>query len=115
MAQNRELLQQTIANLNEVSKATKALTTDREAQYKHMIDSMERTTKNAEMLTTRLDSLRVVAQSIANKADHGNGTLAQLLNDSKLYDDVRGSVKAMKDVLEDLKKNPKKYINLRIF
>ena len=115
MKENRKLLHETLVNLNEVSKTSKALTTERETQYKRMLDSAERSTKNAEMLLARMDSLRVVAQNIANKADHGNGSVAKLLNDSKLYDDLHGSVQALKEVLEDLKKNPKKYINLRIF
>lgn len=115
MKENRKLLHETLVNLNEVSKTSKALTTDREAQYKRMLDSAERSAKNAELLLARMDSLRAVAQGIANKADHGDGTMAKLLNDPKLYDDVRGSVKALQDVLVDLKKNPKKYINLRIF
>ena len=115
MQQDRALMHETVQNARDVSRTARTLTTEREAQYKRMFDSMEKSLANAERLTARLDSLSEVSKRVMDKADHGDGTMARLLNDAKLYDDLRGSVKAMQDVLQDLKKNPRKYINLRIF
>ena len=115
MKENRAQIREIVTNFDAASRTAKALTTDRETQYKHMLDSMERTTRNVEQLTDRLDSLRAVAQSLTNKLDHGTGSAAKLLNDPKLYEEARGSLKALKDFLEDLKANPKKYINVHVF
>ena len=45
----------------------------------------------------------------------GGGTAGRLLNDPGLYDDLRGLVTRLDSLSADLQKNPKKYINLRIF
>ena len=42
-------------------------------------------------------------------------TVGKLLKDTLLYRDLRGLVTQADSVLADLKANPKKYINLRIF
>ena len=63
----------------------------------------------------RLDSLRGVLQNVTSKVDRGDGTLGKLVNDPRLYDDAKESVAALKTLIEDIRKNPKKYINLRVF
>ena len=114
MHENRAQVKSIIANFGAASKTAKALTTDREEQYKRMIDSIDRTSHNIDVLTARLDSLRAVSQSLVNKLDHGSGSAAKLLNDAKLYDEASGTLKALRELLVDFKANPKKYINVRV-
>lgn len=113
--QNRKVFERTLSNAEAVTGTAKALTADREAQYKRTLDSVERSARNLELLSQRLDSLSASTQSVMSKVDRGSGTLGALVNDKQLYTDVNESVKSLKAVLEDLKKNPKKYINLSIF
>lgn len=115
VSENRALLHETLTNLNAASRTAKALTTDREPQIKHTLDSFERSAAGMERLTARLDSLRGVLQSVSNKVDRGEGSLGKLVNDPKLYDDAKSSVAALKSLIEDIKANPKKYINMKIF
>lgn len=115
VSENRALLKSTMQNLNAASRTAKSLTTDREEQFKHTLDSFERSAVGLERLTTRLDSLRSVMQSVTSKVDRGDGTLGKLVNDPKLYEDAKSSVAQLKALIEDIKKNPKKYINLRVF
>lgn len=115
VGENRAVLKETLANLNAVSRTAKSLTTDREASLRHTLDSFERSAEGMERLTARLDSLRGSLQSVSAKVDHGNGTLAKLLNDPKLYDEAKESVAQLKQLIEDIKKNPKKYLNVRVF
>ena len=115
VAENRKLLHQTLEDLSQTAATTKELTSGREAQFKRTLDSFERASQNLERLSGRLDSLRAQFQSVASKVDRGNGSLGQLVNDPKLYDDMRASVAALNALLADIKANPKKYINLKIF
>ncbi len=115
VSENRVILKETMQNLNAASRTAKALTTDREVQFKHTLDSFERSAVGMERLTARLDSLRGVLQTVSAKVDRGDGTLGKLINDPKLYDDAKESVAALKLLIEDIKKNPKKYINLSVF
>lgn len=115
VSQNRAVLDETLANLRATSRTAKALTTDREAQLRHTLDSFERSAASMERLTGQLDSLRASIQSVSGKVDRGEGTLGKLVNDQKLYDDARESVSQLHQLIEDIKKNPKKYISLRVF
>jgi len=115
VTENRALLGETLHNLNVVSKTAKSLTTDREAQLKRTLDSFERSATTMEKLTVKLDSLRGTLQSVSTKVERGDGSLGKLINDPKLYDDTKASVAQFRALIEDIKKNPKKYINLRIF
>lgn len=113
--ENRTLLRETVVNLNAASKTAKSLTTDREQQIKRTMDSFERSAAGLDKLTTRLDSLRTVLQKVSDKVDRGDGSLGRLVNDPRLYDDAKASVNELKTLIEDIKKNPKKYINLKVF
>ena len=115
VTENRALLHETLENARAASATAKALTTGREAQFGRTLDAVERSAQNMERLSARLDSLRSQLQGVAARVDHGDGTLAQLINDRKLYDDVRASVNSLNVLIADIKLNPKKYINLRVF
>jgi phospholipid/cholesterol/gamma-HCH transport system substrate-binding protein len=115
VSENRAVLKETMSNLNAASRTARSLTTDREAQLRHTLDSFERTAVSMERLTARLDSLRGSLQSVSAKVDRGDGTLGKLVNDPRLYDDAKETVAQLKLLIEDMKKNPKKYINLRVF
>jgi phospholipid/cholesterol/gamma-HCH transport system substrate-binding protein len=115
VVENRVLLRQTLANLNAASRTAKSLTTDREAELRHTLESFERSATGLERLTTRLDSLRASLQSVSSKVDRGDGSLGKLVNDPKLYDEARQTVTELKALIADIKANPKKYVNVRVF
>lgn len=65
-------------------------------------------TNDLKVTTTRLNTL------IA-KADSGSGNAAKLLNDDTLYRNMLSTVARFDSLLADIKKNPRRYINLSIF
>lgn len=113
--ENRAIVNETLRNARDVSKTARTLTTEREDQVRRTIDGLERSTRNFERLTARMDSVLTVAKQIADKTNHGDGTAAMLINDRKLYEDTRTTIQSLKELVEDMKKNPKKYVNLSIF
>jgi phospholipid/cholesterol/gamma-HCH transport system substrate-binding protein len=115
VSENRTLLRETLGNLNAASKTARSLTTDREAQLRRTLDSFERSAAGMDRLTTRLDSLRASLQSVSSKIERGDGSLGKLVNDAALYDDTKASIAEFKALIADIRKNPKKYINLRVF
>jgi phospholipid/cholesterol/gamma-HCH transport system substrate-binding protein len=66
-------------------------------------------------IASNLDSTSRHANNIIAGLERGEGTAGKLLKDTLLYRDLRGLVTQADSVLADLKANPKKYINLRIF
>ena len=61
----------------------------------------------------RLTSLKL--DSILSKANTGTGSVGLALNDPGAYNDVRQLIQHMDSIMVDLKRNPRRYINLRIF
>jgi len=53
--------------------------------------------------------------AILAKVDSGSGTAALLLNDPGAYNDMRAVLHRMDSLLADVKKNPKRYINIKVF
>ena len=115
MKENRALLNETLRNARDASKSVKNVTTGREEQLRQTLDGLERGAKNFERLTASMDSAMVAMKQVANKANTGNGTAAMLLNDRKLYDESRATLQSLRELIEDIKKNPKKYVDVSIF
>lgn len=115
MKENRALLNETLRNARDASKTARNITTGREEQLRQTLDGLERGAKNFERLTVRMDSVLAVTKQVMDKANTGNGTAAMLLNDRKLYDESRATLQSLKELIEDIKKNPKKYVDVSIF
>jgi phospholipid/cholesterol/gamma-HCH transport system substrate-binding protein len=50
-----------------------------------------------------------------SKIDSKDGTLGLLLNDRQLYDEIRRTNRSLTILLDDLRVNPKRYINISLF
>ncbi|MBR1769731.1 MAG: MCE family protein [Bacteroidales bacterium] len=50
-----------------------------------------------------------------NKVEKGEGNLGLLLNDEGLYKNINNAAKDLDELIIDLKKNPKRYINVSVF
>ena len=83
------------------------------------VDSTVRNIRDASAnmaeLSSQLKETSGKLDGILAKVDSGPGSAARLLNDPGAYNDVRGLLQRMDSLLADIKKNPKRYINVRIF
>jgi phospholipid/cholesterol/gamma-HCH transport system substrate-binding protein len=62
-----------------------------------------------------LQSLLARGDSVASKLNAGQGSLGALLNDPSLYRNSDSLMVALRELVTDIRKNPKKYVNVRIF
>lgn len=77
--------------------------------------SMAVSSRNLAALTRNLDSASVRVNSILTKLDTGQGTAGLMLNDPGLYNNLRSLLGRLDSLTADLKANPKKYINVKVF
>ena len=63
----------------------------------------------------RLESFLATSDSIAHKIQAGEGSLGMLVNDPTLYRNADSALRQLNLLLADVQKNPRRYINLRIF
>jgi phospholipid/cholesterol/gamma-HCH transport system substrate-binding protein len=84
------------------------------AQVDTAVRSMRTASENLSRITARLDTTANRVNALLAKSDSA-GTVGRLLRDPALYDSLRTLLGGVHTLLDDLKKNPRKYINLRIF
>ncbi len=95
----------------DLNKAAQQLSRDINRNIVTLTEMMKRPTAKAEHLIERLDSLSTVL-SMYMKSD---GTVGKLLTSDELYEEIRQTNQSVRDLIEDLKENPKKYINIKVF
>jgi len=62
-----------------------------------------------------LDAATASLTVILDRMESGEGTLGRLSTDEELYVSLNDAARALREFLEDLQANPKKYINISIF
>jgi phospholipid/cholesterol/gamma-HCH transport system substrate-binding protein len=74
------------------------------------IDGME-----LKSLSTKIQSLVDNTNKLAVALQTEDGSLNKLMKDPKLYDNLEASSKELELLLEDLRKNPKRYVHFSVF
>jgi phospholipid/cholesterol/gamma-HCH transport system substrate-binding protein len=119
-AQLQSVLLQQNRNLTETMAAFRASATHLSsvadsAQIEATLANLRQTSENAARFSANLDSTNTALRKALGQLQNGNGTVGKLLTDSLLYTDIRHLVAQTDSLMADFKKNPRKYINLKIF
>ncbi|MBM3777737.1 MAG: MCE family protein [Acidimicrobiia bacterium] len=65
-------------------------------------------------LFERLNSMSGRLDSLLETLQQGEGTAGQLLRDRQLYENMNGAVTELRDLVGDIRKDPRKYLNVRV-
>lgn len=107
------------SSLNNVNSFTKTLADNN--------DKITGTLSNLEMTTAKFSKLDIEAtmksldasmkqlNEIVSKVNAGNGSLGSLINDETLYTNLNNSVRSLNTLMDDLRVNPKRYVNISVF
>jgi phospholipid/cholesterol/gamma-HCH transport system substrate-binding protein len=79
------------------------------------LSNVKTSSENLARISSQLDSSTTQLRVFVNKMENGNGTVQKLMTDSLMYTDARHLLQTIDSLVTDFKKNPKKYINLKIF
>ena len=63
---------------------------------------------------SNLGSLVTNINKISENINSGSGSLSKLMNDEKLYNNFEKSTSELAELIEDIKNNPKRYVNFSI-
>lgn len=92
-----------------------------------MTHKMNSIASNVDGMTSKLNSLDIVStynavdstmknvQHLSNKLVDKDNSLGLLLNDKELYENLNSTLSNASLLLEDVKENPSKYINVKVF
>ncbi|HEY4217096.1 MAG TPA: MlaD family protein [Gemmatimonadaceae bacterium] len=85
------------------------------AQISGTLVNVRLASENTARLVANLDSTNAAMRKLLAQIQNGNGTLGKLATDTLLYSDMRHLLQRADSLLADIKANPRKYINLKIF
>ena len=101
-------------SMGELTEVAAELSRNIDKNITRLVDMMQKPTsriddvaKKTEDVVEELDSLIMLLK--------GDGAIGKLLTSDELYEEVRQTNLALKDLLEDIKENPKRYINIKVF
>lgn len=134
-------IQGIVASLNSTARSLDHLMNERTGKLARSLDNVESITgnlaKNNDKINNTLTNLDKASGNFANlkleetmqslrntmtklegsvsKIDSKEGTLGLLLNDTKLYDQLLLTNRSLTTLLDDLRVNPKRYVNISVF
>ncbi|UCC45574.1 MAG: hypothetical protein JSU65_06560, partial [Candidatus Zixiibacteriota bacterium] len=74
----------------------------------------DRVSRHFEDFVLQLDSISASARRFADVLETEEGTVQLLLEDRRLYDDLRQTADNIDDLITDIRENPSKYISLKL-
>jgi phospholipid/cholesterol/gamma-HCH transport system substrate-binding protein len=78
------------------------------------VRNMKTMSANFSRLVAQVDSTNTQMRTLLTKANNGEGSLGKLLNDTLLYRNVKNLTATADSLLTDFKKDPKKYIDVKV-
>ena len=78
------------------------------AETQLAIKQLQTTLGNTDQMVTSI-------RGVINKVDSGEGSLGKLLNDQQLYTNLESTSQNLSLLLQDLRLNPKRYVNVSVF
>jgi phospholipid/cholesterol/gamma-HCH transport system substrate-binding protein len=65
-------------------------------------------------LYNRVSAISERLDTLINRLNDGQGTAGQLLHDKQLYENMNGAANELRSLITDIRKDPKKYLNVRV-
>lgn len=136
-----ESLKNTMANLQSASESADTLLTSQQTRLVRILANIESISlnlkQNNENLSTVLSNAAAISDTLARanlsatmanlnrsvnglagmveKIETGKGSLGQLVNNDKLYNDLEASSNELKQLIEDIKLHPERYLHFSVF
>lgn len=79
------------------------------------LENLERASANLASTAEGLDRTARDLAAVLEGVRAGEGSMGLLVNDTALYRRVTGALAGLESLLEDLRRNPKRYINISVF
>jgi len=114
LGENRSKIDRTFTNLENVSDRLNVIIDSNEQKIDTALNNFTEASSNLNRFT---DSLEVIAASLSDflkRVDEGEGTLGLLGTDETLYQDVKKMVRSVETIIDDIRRDPKKYLNVEV-
>jgi len=108
ITQNRELTSTMVALRSRINAVDSA-------RIDSTMRSMQQASNSLQKFSGELQTASTRFNALLTKVDSGDGTMAKLINDPGLYNDLRRITTRIDSLVLDLMKNPRKYLKFSVF
>jgi len=118
-----ELVSTQTTHINDILANTETITANLKTSTVHLNEitnnfdkvSSDVATSNIKQTLENANKAVTDLQNIVAKINTSNGTLGALLNDRKVYDNLKNATNHLDSLLIDIKAHPKRYVSISVF
>ncbi len=114
MERNRDRLDQSAQNFLTASQAFRKIAVNNEKRIDTLMGDLNKSVAGIDSVVADLAQVAATARAFADNLENGDGTLQLLVDDRRLYDDLRRAASNIDDLIKDIRANPRKYINFTV-
>lgn len=120
-------LSSTMEQFSQTSRSVNAIVSGNKSKIEGTLTSLNRTADNFAAISDTInqanlgETVRRLEQSltnvdkIINDVQSGKGTMGKLLKDEEMYDNLNAASNELKELIRDIKLNPKRYVSISVF
>ena len=114
MERNRDRLDQSAQNFLTASQAFRKIAVNNEKRIDTLMGDLNKSVAGIDSVVADLAQVAATARAFADNLENGDGSLQLLVDDRRLYDDLRRAASNIDDLIKDIRANPRKYINFTV-
>jgi phospholipid/cholesterol/gamma-HCH transport system substrate-binding protein len=116
LVNNKDNFGKTITELSKFSETLTDISPDLKrviANFDQISDSIAKA--NVADILGNVNHTMVQLEEVIRKVNTGDGDIAMLLNEKEIYTNIGATLQSLNELIMDIKKNPKRYINVTVF
>ena len=115
LKENKPKIEKSIDDLSYASSSLRDMVDQNKSKLETTLDNLDHASNDFQKITSTLEDLSTSLKNLSQKIEKGEGTLGQLINDKSLYQDLKKTTRSIDELIEDIKKNPKRYFKFELF
>ncbi len=112
--ENRVKFETTANNFMATSAELKEVVSNNSGRIDSVMVRADTLTERLSKVVSDLEKVSASAREFAERLNYGDGTLQMMVDDRRLYDDLRAAADNLDDLIQDIRENPRKYIQLKV-
>ncbi len=112
---NARHLDNTMANLDTMSSSVESFWRRRKATIDSAAQNFSASAAHLPKAVAQLDSVLTVTRKLLTEVENQQGTVGKILRDDEMYRKANQTVDDLQALLDDVKKNPGKYLQVSVF
>jgi phospholipid/cholesterol/gamma-HCH transport system substrate-binding protein len=115
LKENKPQIEKSIDDLSYASSSLRDMMDQNKSKLETTLNNLDHASNDFQKITSTLEELSISLKNLSQRIEKGEGTLGQLINDKSLYQDLKKTNKAIDELIQDIKNNPRRYFKFELF